>query len=245
MIPISDVNYRARFPFVNLTLIAINILVYIYEVSLGGINLTANTASIEAFFTRWAVIPVEYTLGRDIGAPSPHPVFITLFTAMFMHGGLLHIAGNMLYLWVFGDNVEANMGHVKYLIFYLACGIIAGITHILFNRLSPIPSVGASGAIAGVLAAYLVLFPRANIRTLVIFFYFITTTYIPALILIGIWILLQVFQGIADLGAPTAQTGGVAVWAHIGGFVAGLILVFLFRGREVKVRPRGYYDPRL
>ena len=231
MIPISDANRATRFPFVNLTIIAINILVYIYEVQLSGnLNLSSVTPDLASFFTSWAVVPVEYTEGLDVPpGPSPTPIFLTLFSAMFMHGSLLHIGSNMLYLWVFGDNVESNMGHFKYIVFYLLSGVLASLAHILFNTTSPIPSLGASGAIAGVLAAYLVLFPRAQVRALVIIVFFITITRVPALLLIGLWIALQFFQGISELGAE-GQTSGVAVWAHIGGFVAGFLLVFLFRG---------------
>lgn len=238
MFPISDINRSRTFPIVNVVLILINILVYVHEVQLSGsINLSDTSRQLANFFYSYSVIPVEYTRGVDIGAPTIHPVFLTLFTAMFMHGGLLHIAGNMLYLWIFGDNVEDNMGHLKYLLFYLICGVAAGAAHILFNVSSRTPSLGASGAIAGVLAAYLVLFPHARVRTLVIFFGFITFTRVSAVLLIGLWFALQLFQGLAELGNRTAEGGGVAVWAHVGGFVAGFLLVFLFRSAG---RPYAY-----
>lgn len=237
MIPISDANRSARFPFVNLSIIVLNILVYLYEVTLSGsLTLSDTSTQLTGFFTSYAVIPVEFTRGIDVGAPTVQPVFLALVSAMFMHGGLLHIGGNMLFLWVFGDNVEGNMGHVKYALFYLICGVAASITHIIFNAASAVSSLGASGAIAGVLAAYLVLFPRAQIRTLLILFYFITVTRISALFMIGIWFLLQFLQGVVELGArDTAQSSGVAVWAHIGGFIAGLLLVFLFRGPQERM----------
>ncbi len=240
MIPLSDANRRTRFPIVNILLITLNVLVYFYETTLGaGINLEGQSREFSTFLDTWAVIPTEYTQGADIG-PTPSPLFLTLLSSMFMHGNLLHIGSNMLYLWVFGDNVESNMGHVKYLIFYLLSGVLASIAHILFNFSSSVPSLGASGAIAGVLGAYLVLFPRAQVRTLVIFVIFITIIRISALLLIGIWFAIQFMQGVLSLGAETAQTGGVAVWAHVGGFVAGAILVFLFRGPRKRFTGRDY-----
>ncbi len=157
-------------------------------------------------------------------ANSPSPIYLTLLSAMFMHGGLLHLGGNMLYLWIFGDNVEDRMGHLKYLIFYLLCGFLASATHIFFGPNSVIPSLGASGAIAGVLGAYLVLFPRQGVRV----FQFGLIFEVPALIVIGLWGLLQFISGFGSLGSGGAS-GGVAFMAHVGGFVAGILLVFLFR----------------
>lgn len=240
MIPISDANRTQRFPFINLSLIAINILVFLYEITLSGsLTLTQNTRDLILFFNQWAVVPSEYTGGPSV-PPDVTPVFLTLFTAMFMHGSLLHIGSNMLFLWVFGDNIESNMGHFKYLVFYLLSGVLASVAHIVFNLDSTIPSLGASGAIAGVLGAYLVLFPRAQVRTLLILFIFITMTRISAVVLIGVWILLQFAQGILELGMPRGDTGGVAVWAHIGGFIAGVLLVFVFRGPRKRFE-RGDY----
>lgn len=240
MIPLSDANYRERFPFVNITIILINVLVYLYQVSLSSLTLGRTTQALVAFFEKWAVVPAEYTSGVSVGADPPLQ-FLTLFSAMFMHGSLLHIGSNMLFLWVFGDNVESNMGHLKYLAFYLISGVLASFAHILFNLSSMVPSLGASGAIAGVLAAYLVLFPRAQVRTLIIFIIFITVTRVSAFVLIGIWFLLQFVQGLASLGMRQGDSGGVAVWAHVGGFLAGLVLVFFFRGRRKRFR-RGEYQ---
>ncbi len=240
MIPISDANRTQRFPFVNLSLILVNILVFLYEVTLSNsLTLTQATRDLVMFFNQWAVVPSEYTGGPSV-PPDVTPVFLTLFTAMFMHGSLLHIGSNMLFLWVFGDNVESNMGHLKYLVFYLISGVLASAAHILFNLGSAVPSLGASGAIAGVLGAYLVLFPRAQVRTLIILFIFITMTRVSAVVLIGIWFLLQFAQGIIELGMPRGETGGVAVWAHVGGFIAGVLLVFVFRGRRKRFE-RGDY----
>lgn len=246
MLPISDINYRNRFPVVNWVIILANIAVYLYEVVLSGnINLGDSSRQLQAFFYSWAVVPVEYTRGVDIGAPSPQPVFITLVTSMFIHGNLLHIGGNMLFLWIFGDNVESNMGHIKYLFFYFICGIVAGLAQILVSPFSIVPSLGASGAIAGVLAGYIVLYPRALVRTLLFIPpFFITVIRVYAFIYLGIWFLLQLWDGLAQVGAPeTAQTGGVAFWAHIGGFLAGLLLIWVLRGRDTIPRPpraRGY-----
>jgi len=208
-----------------MAILAVNIVVFLYELSLGD-------RGLEGFFYSAGVIPTEFLTGRNIGPPPPEGIiYLTLLTSMFMHGGFLHIASNMLYLWVFGDNVEDQLGHGGFLLFYLLSGIIASATHIFMNQGSQIPSVGASGAIAGVLGAYLVMFPRATIRTLVFLGPFILIPRISALILIGFWFVSQAFAGLASLGAATEQTSGVAVWAHIGGFLAGIALLAVFRRR--------------
>jgi membrane associated rhomboid family serine protease len=220
--PIGDDNTERRLtPFVNYTLIVINVLVYLYQMG------------HQEFTLGYSVVPAEITQGRDIVgsvrgvqglylAPSPEPIYLTLLSSMFMHGGLLHLGGNMLYLWIFGDNVEDRMGHLKYLIFYLLCGFLASATHIFFGPNSVIPSLGASGAIAGVLGAYLVLFPRQGVRVI----QFGMIVEVPALIVIGLWGLLQFVSGFGSIGSTG---GGVAYMAHVGGFVAGLLLVFFFR----------------
>jgi membrane associated rhomboid family serine protease len=154
-----------------------------------------------------------------------------LITSMFLHGGLLHIASNMLYLFIFGDNVEDRLWHFRFLVFYFLCGIAAGITHVVVNANSPVPSIGASGAIAGVLAAYLYLFPHAHVRTLLLIGPFILVPRIAAAFLIIFWFITQFISGITSLGAATDTSGGVAVWAHVGGFIAGLILVLIMRPR--------------
>ena len=227
MIPIGDTpGYRRRFPVVMLAIVAANVLVFLYEVSLGG-------RALQQLFFSAGVVPVEYTLGREVGPPPPYNVtWLTLITSMFLHGGFLHIASNMLYLFVFGDNVEDAFGHVMFLVFYLVCGVVANATHIVFNAGSAIPSVGASGAIAGVLAAYLVMFPQASIRTLLFLGPFFTVTRVSALFLIGFWFVTQLLTGFASLGVATEQTSGVAVWAHVGGFVAGLVLTPFMRPRR-------------
>ena len=226
MFPVGDEGTPAQrgLPIVNLTFIAINILVFLWQMAVG----------LDYSVMAYGTIPAEITSGQDLmngegGLPQQPiglglPVYITLLTSMFMHGGWLHIGGNMLFLFIFGDNVEDNMGSLKYAVFYLLCGFIATFAQILIGPDSPIPGVGASGAIAGVMAAYLILFPQAYIR--VISYY--GGGRVPAIIMIGLWGLLQLISGLGVLGT---QEGGVAYWAHIGGFVAGLVLVFVFGNR--------------
>jgi membrane associated rhomboid family serine protease len=230
MIPLKDYpGDRRSFPWVMLAILILNVLAFGYELAMGN--------RLEGFFTSAGVVPVEFTQGRPVGDPPPLGLtWTTLITSMFLHGGLLHIGSNMLYLFVFGDNVEDRLGHGRFLLFYFACGIIAGITHIVFNAGSDIPSIGASGAIAGVLAAYLRLFPQAEVRTLLFIGPFIALPRIQAVFLIGFWFLTQFLSGVLSLGARTEQTSGVAVWAHIGGFVAGLILVqFMAPSRRARM----------
>lgn len=222
MIPISDdPGPRRLAPMITFSLVALNVLVFAYEVLLGP--------EVETLLQSAGVVPLEFARNRDLAPAAPLGVYYTtLVTSMFLHGGLLHIGSNMLFLWIFGDNVEDQMGHLRYLCFYLVCGVVASATHIFFNWGSQIPSVGASGAIAGVLAGYLVLFPSAQVRTLLFVGPFILMPRLPALLLIGFWFITQLFAGIASLGT-TEQTAGVAFWAHVGGFFAGLLLVGLFR----------------
>ncbi|MGH9767687.1 MAG: rhomboid family intramembrane serine protease [Blastocatellia bacterium] len=234
LFPIGDDNTeRRRIPFVNYTLIAINVLVFLYQM--------ANPE----FTYGYSVVPKEITEGHDIVgavpirgarlvlADSPSPIYLTLLSSMFMHGGFMHLGGNMLYLWIFGDNVEDRMGHLKYLIFYLLCGFLASATHIFFGPNSLIPSLGASGAIAGVLGAYLILYPRQGVRV----FLWGRIVVMPALIVIGLWGLLQFASGFGSL-SNIGESGGVAYMAHVGGFVAGIVLVFLFRNRAEPPRFR-------
>ena len=191
-------------------------------------------ASLQPAIEMFAVVPAEFfqTNGLDRWLP--------FLSSMFMHGGFWHLGSNMIALYIFGDNVEDAMGHGRYLVFYLLAGTIASLTHIFLAAQSTVPIVGASGAIAGVLAAYLVMYPQASVDTLVFLFYIITTIRIPAIVYLGFWFLSQVFNGVFALTTATVQTGGgVAWWAHIGGFVAGLILVFIFRQNEP---PRPRYD---
>jgi len=209
----------------------VNVVVFLYQVSLG--------ADAQAFMFAYSVVPVALTHGipqtslpgvpAHIPFHTPSPVYLTLITAMFLHAGWLHIGGNMLFLYIFGDNVEDRMGHIPYLLFYLFCGVVAGITQVAVDPGSSIPSLGASGAIAGVLAAYLVLFPLARVRTIIFIVFFFTIVTLPAFVLIGIWFLLQFLDGVAALSNVQQGMGGVAYFAHVGGFVTGLVITFLLR----------------
>lgn len=184
--------------------------------------------SLRVAIQTFGLVPAEFVRGSGIER------WLPIFTSMFLHGGLFHLFSNMLALWIFGDNVEDAMGHGRYLLFYLLVGTIAALTHVFLGPQSVIPTVGASGAIAGVLAAYFVMYPQATVNTLVFFFYFITVIRIPAIVFLGIWFVSQLFNGAFALAtANTMQsTGGVAWWAHVGGFVAGLVLVWIFRRNE-------------
>jgi membrane associated rhomboid family serine protease len=223
VIPLKDYpGARRSFPWVMISILLINVLVFIFELLVGSVS------DLDQLFSSAGIVPVEYTRGVLVGPSPPLGItWTTLITSMFLHGGLLHIASNMLYLFIFGDNVEDRLGHWRFLSFYFLCGIAAGITHIVINANSAVPSIGASGAIAGVLAAYLRLFPSADVRTLLFIGPFITIPRIRAAFLIVFWFITQFLTGVLSLGATTEQTGGVAVWAHVGGFVAGLILVQL------------------
>jgi membrane associated rhomboid family serine protease len=217
MIPIGDDNSKRRgFPIVTIALIIANILMH-YLHAQGG----------EAFTLRYSVVPRDFTDGGS------YP-WITIFTAMFMHGGLAHLAGNMLYLYVFGDNVEDEMGQMKFLGFYLLCGIVATYAQIYANPMSQIPNLGASGAISGVLGAYLVLHPRNRIRVWFLFF----VINLPAFLVLGLYIIMQVFS--LSNSHADVETGGVAYMAHVGGFVAGVILVFIFRNPRQKEPTSGF-----
>lgn len=216
MIPIRDAIRSRSFPVVNITFIVINLIVWIFQLSLGSRG--------EAFILHYGVVPVRFFWGlhNDLAA-----AIIPIFTSMFLHGGWLHVLGNMWFLHVFGDNVEDRVGHLNYILFYLLCGIVAAMAQTLMNPRSPIPMVGASGAIAGVLGAYFLLFPHSRILTLIPIFIFIQFVEIPAFIFLILWFLLQFL-----MGTVSVSEGGVAWWAHIGGFVAGLILVFFFKKSE-------------
>jgi membrane associated rhomboid family serine protease len=232
VIPLRDDVPSRTIPFVNVSLIGLNVLFFLMELGLG--------ARLERFLFQSAVIPVLYA-GRD-GFLDPVEIVRSTFDpdlggrvliSMFLHGGWAHILGNMLYLWIFGDNVEDRMGHARYLAFYLLCGWAASYVHVFMNPASRVPSIGASGAIAGVLAAYAVLYPRA--RVVVAwpppFLFFLPLFEVPALLLLGLWFLQQFLAGALSL-VQTAETGGTAFWAHVGGFLAGFLLVGLFQKRK-------------
>ena len=212
-----------------LTILTVNVVVFIYELGVG------DTASLDTLFTADGIVPIEWTHGVLVGPSPPYGLLpLTLITSMFLHGGLLHIASNMLYLFIFGDNVEDRLGHLRFLVFYFLCGIAAGLTHIAANADSATPSIGASGAIVGVLAAYLYLFPHAQVRTLLFVGPLILVPRIAAAFLIIFWFITQFISGITSLGANTDTSGGVAVWAHVGGFIAGLILVLVIQPRRAE-----------
>lgn len=221
MMPIRDINPTHRTTYVTVTLIALNVGVYLIQLFFQA------TGQLNQFVYTYAVIPYELTQGVDLPPPSLQPAVLTVFTAMFMHGGLFHIFGNMLYLWIFGNNIEDNMGHARFLVFYLLCGIAATGAQVAISPTSRIPNIGASGAIAGVLGAYLILHPRAQVETILWLGWFIRIVRLPAVLVLSFWIIIQFFQGVASLGMP--DMGGVAWFAHIGGFVAGLLLVNVFR----------------
>jgi membrane associated rhomboid family serine protease len=208
MLPIGDDDTSSRtVPLVTYALIALNVLLFFVELSGGN-----------AFIGKWAFVPSRFLA-------NPFGDFLTLFTSMFMHAGWAHLGGNMLYLWIFGDNVEDRFGHIKFTIFYLLCGLAATFAQLAFSLGSTVPNLGASGAIAGVLGAYILLFPQGKVRVL----QGQRVIQVPALIVIGLWIVLQFFSGIGSI-ANTADTGGVAYMAHIGGFITGFVLTFVFRG---------------
>ena len=232
LIPIGDDNStRTRTPYINYCLIAINVFVFVYYQGIGSNDL---------FTLSFSTVPKEIITGQDIVGGglgvTPIPVYLTLLTSMFMHGGIMHIIGNMMYLWIFGDNLENRMGHLKYLGFYLLCGLIASLSHVFVSAAVGkdlfIPSLGASGAISGVLGGYLLLFPKNQVRV----FAFITVLRIPAFVSLGLWIALQIWDGYNDLSVTSG--GGVAYAAHIGGFIAGLLLVKYF---SKNVLPVGHY----
>ncbi len=221
MLPIRDTVQSRTPPIVTVLLIVVNAVIFIYQISLGS--------RLDNFISHFGFVPTRFFYLLERG----NIVFgvLPLFTSMFLHGGWFHIIGNMWYLWIFGDNVEDRMGHIRFLIFYILCGICAGLAHGFMNFRSGIPTVGASGAIAGVMGAYFILYPRARIWTLIPFFFFAQFVEIPAFVFLGFWILMQLFIGTFSLGMGPLS-GGVAWWAHIGGFVAGAVLVFVFKRRE-------------
>lgn len=216
MIPIRDVNPSRSFPIVTIIFIIINVFIFLYELSLGR--------NLEEFFNFFALIPGKYFDRGALGGLNYLKRLYPFITSQFLHGGWMHLIGNMWFLWIFGDNIEDRLGHGKYILFYLLCGVAAGLTHVYSNPSSPVPTVGASGAIAGVMGAYTILYPRAKVLTFVFLFYFIRFIELPAFIFLGVWFVIQFFSGAATMASGGAHAG-VAWWAHIGGFVVGIILV--------------------
>jgi membrane associated rhomboid family serine protease len=212
MIPLRDIIPSRTTPFVTIGLIVVNALVFFYQLSLG--------AGVEEFVLYFGLVPAAFS-------------WVTIFTSMFLHGGFLHFAGNMLYLWIFGDNVEDRMGHGRYLFFYLLCGTAAALAQTITDPSSVIPMVGASGSIAGVMGAYFVLYPRSRILTLVPIFFFIQLIEVPAIFFLGIWFVMQFLSGVGSIANATGEpAGGVAFWAHVAGFAAGISAVGVFKRPE-------------
>jgi membrane associated rhomboid family serine protease len=222
LIPLRDENPSGSVPHITLGLIGLNGALFVYELLLGG--------QLRDFMMQWGLVPERITLALRFGDEPLLPTVATLFTSMFLHGGWMHLIGNMVFFWVFGNNIEDAMGHTRFAIFYLICGVAAAAAQTYLNPTSPIPMVGASGAISGVLGAYLLLYPRVRVHALLPLGFYITTITLPAYVMLGYWILLQVLGSLPALGAQ--QSGGTAFLAHIGGFVAGLLLIRLFAKRE-------------
>ena len=220
MFPLWDDLPTKKFPLITVAIIVLNTIVYLYEASLGE--------KFTQFIYAMGLIPFEITHHIDLLPTSPSIIYLTIFTSMFMHGSIIHLLGNMLFLWIFGNNVEEYLGRVNFIIFYLVCGLSAAFTQIFFNPNSTMPMVGASGAIAGVLGAYLLLYPRARVTTVIIFGFFIRLIKIPAVVVLSFWIIYQFLYGISSLAVKTGE-GGVAWFAHIGGFIGGIILIKLFK----------------
>lgn len=217
MIPLKDNIAHKRFPYVNWALIFINVLVFIYELSLGS--------SLNQFINQFGIIPTHILADSGLTLSKITP----LFSSMFMHTGLLHIGGNLLFLFIFGDNVEDSMGHFRYFIFFILVGVLSGLAHVYANPSSAIPSLGASGAVSGVLGAYFLLYPTARIATLIFLLFFFWVVEVPAWIFLGLWFFLQALSGANTINK---SGGGVAFWAHIGGFVSGYLLILFFRRRS-------------
>jgi membrane associated rhomboid family serine protease len=230
MIPLKDDTKRSTTPVVTVGLIIVNTLAFLYE-------LTLPARLEQSFLMSYAMVPARVTHLLGVAHVPVQVALQPLLTSMFLHAGWLHLIGNMWFLWVFGDNVEDRLGHISYLFFYLVCGIGAGLAHLVMNLGSAVPSLGASGAISGVLGAYIVLYPRARVLTLMPLIIFWFTLEIPAFVVLGYWFLIQFFSGVAAVGVRDA--GGVAWWAHIGGFVLGVILVKIWPQRAQRV---AYYE---
>jgi membrane associated rhomboid family serine protease len=222
MIPLRDIIPSRTTPYVTVSLISLNVLVFLYELSLGR--------AVDAFTLYFGLVPAAFS-------------WVTVFTSMFLHGGILHVAGNMLYLWIFGDNVEDRMGHGRFLVFYLLCGVAAALAQTITAPDSVVPMIGASGAIAGVMGAYFVLYPKSRIVTLIPLFFFFQVIEVPAILFLGIWFVMQFVSGVGSIvtTAGGGPAGGVAFWAHVAGFVAGISGVIVFR-RPERQRVEWWHD---
>ena len=224
-LPLKDDNPTSTFPLITLGLILTNGLVFYHQMSL-------DTVESQNFIFKWGAIPYQIHHGEVLREFPEIPLPLTIFSSMFLHGGFLHLFGNMLYLWIFGNNIEDTLGHLRFLLFYLVCGLVAGLAQVFSNPESTVPMIGASGAVAGVLGAYLLLFPGARILTLFFIFIFIKFVRLPALVVLGFWFFIQL------LGVWGGSISNVAFFAHVGGFIAGLILVKIFQPRWAKRRRR-------
>jgi membrane associated rhomboid family serine protease len=233
VIPLKDDVASSRVPVVTIALIGLNVAAFLYQVSLQMGDYTLMSSAAQEFVFEFGVVPCRLTerCASSVGFPSPG---VTIFTSMFLHGGLFHLLGNMLYLWIFGDNVEATLGHGRFLLFYLVCGVAAALGQTATAPASQVPMIGASGAVSGVLGAYLILFPYAGILTLITFGFFFRLIKIPALIVLGFWIVIQLVNGAVTYAGGLGRDGegGVAWFAHLGGFLAGVVLLFLVRPRR-------------
>jgi membrane associated rhomboid family serine protease len=229
VIPLKDSNPTDRFPLITVAFMILNILVFLYQVSLGD-------DAIEAFVGAFSLVPARLFHASSL-LPGPVPVGITIVTSQFLHGGLLHLVGNMLYLWIFGNNVEDAMGRCRFIVFYLLCGVMASMAHALMNAQSNIPMIGASGAISGILGAYVLLYPKARVLTLFTLGFFVRMIEVPAIMVLGFWFVFQFLNALVAQGA-----GGVAWYAHIGGFLAGSVLIIVFKRSDVPLWGKRRYS---
>jgi membrane associated rhomboid family serine protease len=241
MIPLKDNLSTKRFPIVTLTLIVLNILIFMYELSLGP--------ELLYFFRRYAVVPATFFDGGyyDIfghkQSISPLEMVFPLVTSMFLHGGYIHIAGNMLYLWIFGDNIEDRLGSFRFLLLYIASGLVAATAHLIMNSESEVPSLGASGAVSGVLGAYILLYPKAKILTIFPILFFLQFFELPAFFFIGTWLIQQLLYGMVLFWVPGNESGGIAWWAHIGGFIAGFTFLMMLKPQKFRSYTNKKYLP--
>ena len=224
MIPLRDAIPSHSFPAATVVLIALNVLAFLYELSLGR--------DLDRFIMQYGAIPLRFILAGQMEQVSTLERFLPLFTSMFLHGGWLHVGGNMLYLWIFGDNVEDRLGHLRFVLFYLACGLAAALAQIYMHPSSKIPMVGASGAVAGVLGAYLILFPHSRVLALIPILFFFQLVELPAVLFLIFWFGMQFLSGAVSITGASQTSEGVAWWAHIGGFVTGMALGFLIPKRK-------------
>lgn len=211
MFPLRDSEPSQTKPYVTIALIVLNVVAFFYEISLDDF-------ALNNFLAQWGTVPRNFS-------------FLDVFTSMFLHGGWMHVLGNMWFLWIFGDNIEDILGHAQFLAFYLLCGTAGGLLHVAFNAGSSVPAIGASGAISGVMGAYLIRFPRSRIHTVIFFIVFATTIEVPAYLMIGFWFAAQLFSGVGQLASAELQRGGTAWFAHVGGFLAGILLIKLMPSR--------------